>query len=70
MSLNEFTFTIPEGFGPIEALSFNESDDGLDQSLKFFVNDKEQVIMTSLFIMRASIPIWTIMLLMTMTGKK
>lgn len=48
VSLNEFTFTIPEGFGPIEALSFNESDDGLDQSLKFFVNDKEQVIMTSL----------------------
>ena len=45
VSVDNFDFTIPKGYGPIEKLSSSESDNGVTQSYKFFADNDGNVIM-------------------------
>lgn len=45
LSIENYNFTIPEGYGPIEKVSGKETQNGVTQDIRFFANEEGDVIM-------------------------
>jgi hypothetical protein len=48
VTVGDYNFTIPEGFGLIEQLAVDTKENNESETVNFFTNDKDEVIMVSI----------------------